>query len=145
MDSKWFERPGKLLYRNIGSKRDPASGYRGGGISLDHRHRRNGSRHHAPRGHYCSPAYHHIRKNDDPGSEERILFNRHALSFPEVGDDRGAHADGTAVLDGNEIRAGCLQDDIIPDPYVSPDSHSSGAVQRDAKGSRTRQDTSQML
>jgi hypothetical protein len=59
--------------------------------------------------------------------------------------DSDAHAYGAAILDGNEVWTRRFQDDIVTNPDVLPNLHSSGAMEQDAKSLRPRQYPSQML
>ncbi|HXM65059.1 MAG TPA: hypothetical protein VN950_29630 [Terriglobales bacterium] len=112
---------------------------------MDNRHRRYGSRYHAPSGNHGSPTNHDVWENNDARPDEGILFNFDALRSPEVGDDRDPHSNGTAILDGYEVRIRGFKNDIVADPNALPDPHTTGAVQRNAKSPRPRHDPGQVL
>ena len=93
---------------------------------------------HASRGNHGSLANHDIGKNNDARSNEGISFNLYAHRSPEVSDDRGPYANGTAILDGNEVGTRGLQDDIVADPNAFPNLHAASAVKLYAKAPRPR-------
>ena len=76
---------------------------------------------------------HDVRENNDAWPNEGISFNLDALRSPEVGDDCDPHADGTAILDRNEVRIRSLKNDVVADPNAFPNVHATCAVERDAK------------
>src|SRR5262249_14708866 len=100
---------------------------------------------HAACGYHRAATDHHVRQDDGPRPHECVPLDLHALEFPEVSDDHDAHAEGYAILDGDELRMGRIKDHIVADPHALADADAPHAVERDAKGLRAGKDPGQQL
>lgn len=69
----------------------------------------------------------------DPWPDKGTTFNLYALGLLEVRDDHCPHANGTVVLDRDEVWTRGIEDNIVSYPNALPDTHTASTVQIHAK------------
>ena len=141
-----LETPQKFFhgYRTV-IQRDTAFGYWDGGIALHQSHWRHGLSHDAAGGDHGSAANHDVGQDDGARADEGILFDAYALRLAEMGHHSNAHAERSAVANGDEPGTRGLQNYVVADPRVFTNVYAARAVQLYAQSLCARQDPGEVL